>query len=184
MPVLPHPRPLGEKLWHQPQTKSQFWLWLRGLSASFDASSQSLLKEKKKISRFFFSIHLAWKACMLHFSHLLTSRRGIRQPFTYSGFSHHPAVVLKATHCVAIAPLACWTWLDLSPTNRCWQTLLSSDSTFVWHFHRNTKTILGISQTHSPKTPLKITWNRSAAVLIPELCSLHLYIYYRLFNHV
>lgn len=56
-------------------------------------------------------------------------------PATYSGFSHHPAVVLKAVHCVHITPLTCWFWLDLGP---CWHTVLSAYSTFVLHFHRNT----------------------------------------------
>lgn len=55
-------------------------------------------------------------------------------PVTYSGFSHHPAAVLKAVHCVRITPLTCWFWLDLG---HCWHTVLSAYSTFVLHVHRN-----------------------------------------------
>lgn len=48
---------------------------------------------------------------------------------THRGFSHHPAVELKAVHCVHITPLTCWTDL-ISAINRCWQTLLSTHSIF------------------------------------------------------
>lgn len=39
-------------------------------------------------------------------------------PVTYSGFSHHPAGVLKAVHCVHIAPLTCWFCLISATADR------------------------------------------------------------------
>lgn len=101
----------------------------------------------------------------------------IEKSITHSGFSHNASVVLKTSDCVRISPLTCraclvdvLTWLILIlATNRRWQTLLTTYSTFVLHFPRTIQWIspvdinlLKASVHLSYHVSLMLKWDRSA----------------------
>ncbi len=148
VPVLPHPHYVVRNCNtnHKP---SGYEVCLHG------TTSQPLLKVHSSGLLSFFLDPLGRKSFLHPFMPAYVIQRNTL-PVTYSGFSHHPAVVLKAAHCVHITPLTCWTDL-ISAINRCWQSLLSTHSTFVLHLHWNTRQFKGLHLWESGTAFAEIT---------------------------